>query len=102
MCKNTNIIIRVSEEEKKKAAKLVDVLGEKNISSMFRDYINSLYSLYLGETSSTNLDYHISLLKKKKAVSTDHLEIFKLDNQILECTKIKDYLERLDKLTHEL
>lgn len=99
MCKNTNIIIRVSEEEKKKAVKLVEVLGEKNISSMFRQYINDLYSLYLYETSSSNLDYTIARLKEKKFCSIDHLEILKLDNQILKLNEIKSYL---DKLNHEL
>lgn len=43
--KTSNILIRVSDEEKEKAVKVASLLNKKNISTMFRDYINHIYDL---------------------------------------------------------
>lgn len=61
--KNSNIIIRVTEEEKEKAHQVVGALGEKNISSLFRNYINSAYEcLIAAPTDKTSLKFYIARL----------------------------------------
>lgn len=45
MSKTSNIIIRVSDDEKKKAVELSTALGNKNLSDFFRTYVNDLYDL---------------------------------------------------------
>lgn len=52
MAKTSNIIIRVTNEEREKANNLVELLGESNLSSMLRNYINDFYDLFYSSTKS--------------------------------------------------
>lgn len=55
--KNSNIIIRVSEEEKNNLNEIISLLGEKNVSSFIRNIINDLSSsmLHNGQTDLSQL-----------------------------------------------
>lgn len=67
MSKNSVINIRLSEDEKEKAVKVVELLGYKNISTMLRDYINFAFNeLSIAPSDFTSLDYYIARLYDEK------------------------------------
>ncbi len=94
MCKNSNIIIRVSEEEKKKASYLVETLHEKNISSMFRNYINDFYNLCVNTTDKTSLEFYIAKLQDEKRNCKDPYKIYSINQQILILQKLQIKFEK--------
>ena len=77
--KTSNIIIRVSEEEKKKAAELSIALGNKNLSDFFRTYVNDLYDLIYPANNSFDFNSIINDLeeeyKKEKGYKKFSLQV---------------------------
>lgn len=93
MCRNTNIIIRVSEKEKEKANDLVEFFNEKNISSLLRNYINDFYELVFN-TPISDVDLIIKELEEElqgkcSAMQRQRKEI---DLKLLKRVK-REYLE---------
>jgi len=95
MSKTNNIIIRVSEKEKDHAVEVANLLGKKNISALFRDYINDIWSL-VEETNNNNnfsIDDLINELQAelelKRVAKCSPIERFTLINNINVLISIK-------------
>lgn len=85
MTKNEKIDIRVTQEDKKKALKVVELLGKKNISHLFRDFINDIYSGY-EDTQVCSLDLLIESLELelecKKVSKASAFEIYSVRTKL--------------------
>ena len=65
MSKTSNIIIRVSEEEKERAVEVSEFLGYKNLSQFFRNYVNEIYELINPVEKGFNFDTIIKDLQEQ-------------------------------------
>lgn len=72
MSKNSNIIIRVSEEEKERAVKVLSALGEKSVSSLFRNYIDFIYEIIYPSSNCINIDFDRILDDLEKQLKSCH------------------------------
>lgn len=68
--KTSNILIRVTEEEKDHAQTVADLLGKKNISTLIRDFINDMYSCFDDSTLGIDIDLLIESYKNELELLT--------------------------------
>lgn len=89
MCKNTNIIIRVSEEEKQKLVHLLELTGSDSISKFIRDFINESYDFLCTAPKGLDLDFYIEKLKFERDNEKDGFSKYKLNQKIRMLEEIK-------------
>lgn len=92
MSKDSIIRFRVSSEDKDNAQVLIEKLGYKNLSSFFRDYLNSLLELNHKNHSELELleEYYNSLLNDPNINSYNKFSLKSKLNLINEFKNIID------------
>lgn len=92
MSKDSIIRFRVSSEDKDNAQKLIENLGYKNLSSFFRDYLDTL--LELNNKNSSELDILLNIYKDK--LNDPDLNSFKKHQIKSKLNLINEFKDLLD------
>lgn len=94
MSKDSIIRFRVSSEDKDNAQELIEKLGYKNLSSFFRDYLNSLLELKHKNFSELELleQYYNSMLNDSNVNTYNKFSIKSKLNMI---RQFKDTVDQL-------
>lgn len=87
--KNTNIIIRVSEEEKQKLVHLLELTGSDSISKFIRGFINESYDFLCSAPKGSDLDLYIEKLKAERDIQKDVFSKYKINQKIRMLEEIK-------------
>lgn len=94
MSKTSNIIIRVSDEEKQKAVEISTALGCKNLSQFFRNYINDLYYLMHPVNDSIDFDCIIKDLEQLYESERNALKKFTIKSKIITLNELKEQYQK--------
>lgn len=93
MSKDSIIKFRVSSEDKDNAQEIIEKLGYKNLSSFFRDYLNSL--LELNNMNYSELEILEDFYKSKfDDPNLSHFEIYNIKSKLSTIKEFKEFLER--------
>ena len=92
MCKDSLIKFRVSSQDKEDAQVLIEKLGYKNLSSFFRDYLDSL--LELNNKNFSELEFLEEIYKSK--LNDPSLDIYKKYSLKSKLNLIKEFKEVIE------
>lgn len=87
--KNSNIVIRVTDEEKNKLIHLLELTGYDNMSNFIRSYINEVYDFLCSAPKGLDLDLYIEKLKQDRDKEKDSFSKYKYNQKIRMLEEIK-------------